>query len=229
VVITDPSRVETLVRLLGRPPGRHALRRLAVLEPDSTEAQRMMSLVQEAVDGRRSVTGDHPVRALLRMDEAWQAEDWRRRYLSRMPDWIVDTISENEVTARLIVDHMVERGADHVLLSGQSDLTFAIVAELAQRGREGDLDRNREGPSIPGVTIVGKSADHVVEEHVLSQRRFGNTRLDDVRAETSLGLDDVVASAVGQYVAPALVFSGDVTVAAQRPPPPRAGRARPTP
>ena len=43
VVITDPSRVETLVRLLGRPPGRHALRRLAVLPPDSTEAQRLMT------------------------------------------------------------------------------------------------------------------------------------------------------------------------------------------
>ena len=185
VVITDPRRVETLVRLLGRPTGRHALRRLAVLAPDSTEAQRLMTVVQAAVEGRRSVTGNHPVRALLRMDEAWQAEDWRRRYLSRIPEWIVDTISENEVTARLIVDHMVERGVDHVLLSGQSDLTFAVVAELAQRGRECDLDPNRVGPSIPGVTIVGKSADHVVEEHVLSQRRFGNSRLDRVRAETS--------------------------------------------
>ena len=216
VVITDPSRVETLVRLLGRPTGRHALRRLAVLAPDSTEAQRLMASVQAAVEGRRSVTGNHPVRALLRMDEAWQAEDWRRRYLSRIPEWIVDTISENEVTARLIVDHMVERGVDHVLLSGQSDLTFAVVAELAQRGREGDLDPNRQGPSIPGVTIVGKSADHVVEEHVLSQRRLGNSRLDRVRAETSLGLDEVVAAAVDEYGAPALVFSGDVSVADQR-------------
>jgi hypothetical protein len=150
------------------------------------------------------------------MDEAWQAEDWRRRYLSRIPEWIVDTISENEVTARLVVDHMVERAVDHVLLAGQSDLTFAVVAELAQRGREGDLDPNHPGPSIPGVTVVGKTADQVVEEHVLSQRRLGNTRLDRVRAETSLGLDEVVAAAVEQYVAPAVVFSGGVTVPDQR-------------
>src|SRR4029079_3024882 len=214
VVITDPSRVETLVRLLGRPPGRHALRRLAVLPPDSTEAQRLMTVVKAAVEGRKSVTGNHPVRALLRMDEAWQAEDWRRRYLSRIPEWIVDTISENEVTARLLVNHMVERGVDQVLLVGQSDLTFAVVAELAQRGREHGLDPGR--PSMPGVVIVGKSADHVLEEHVLSQRRFGNSQLDRVRAETGLGLDEVVASAVEEYVAPAVVFSGDVSVADQR-------------
>jgi RyR domain len=214
VVIADPRRAETLDRLLGRPGRRHALSRLAVLAPDSTESQRLMAAVQSAINGRRAIPGNHPVRALLRMDEAWQAEDWRRRYLSRIPEWIVDTISENEVTARLLVDHMVERGVDQVLLAGQSDLTFAVVAELAQRGREHALDPGR--PSMPGVVIVGKSADHVLEEHVLSQRRFGNAQLDRVRAETRLGLDEVVASAVDEYVAPAMAFTGDVSVADQR-------------
>jgi hypothetical protein len=175
-----------------------------------------MTVVQATVDGRRSVTGNHPVRALVRMDEAWQAEHWRRRYLARIPEWIVDTISENEVTARLLVDHMVERGVDHVLLAGQSDLTFAVMAELAQRGRESALDTSRNGTSVPGVTIVGPTADEVLEEHALAQRRFGNTRLDRVRAETRQGLDQVVAAAVQEHVAPALVFSGDVCVADQR-------------
>ena len=216
VVITDPRRVESLSRLLNRPRGRHALRRLAVLAADSTEAQRLMTAVQAAVEGRRSVTGNHPVRALLRMDEAWQAEDWRRRYLSRIPEWIVDTISENEVTARLLVDHMVEHEVDHVLLAGQSDLTFAVVAEMAQRAREGALAAAAEALTMPGVTIIGANADHVLEEHVLAQRRFGNTRLDRVRADTSLGLDQVVAAAVEEYATPAVVFSGDVTVADQR-------------
>ena len=150
------------------------------------------------------------------MDEAWQAEDWRRRYLSRIPEWIVDTISENEVTARLLVDHMVERGVDHVLLTGQSDLTFAVVAEIAQRGREGALDADPTGPWLPGVTVVGPGADDVVEEHALAQGRLGNSRLEGVRAETGLELDEVVASTVDEQIAPALVFSGDVTVADQR-------------
>jgi RyR domain len=214
VVIVDPRRQAAVTRLLVRPRRRHALRRLAVLAPDSTESQRLMTAVQGAVQDRKSVTGNHPVRALLRMDEAWQAEDWRRRYLSRIPEWIVDTISENEVTARLLVDHMVERGVDHVLLAGQSDLTFAVVAELAQRAREHEL--MREQKPIPSVTVVGELADEVLEEHELSQRRFGNTRLDRVRAETGRELDVTVHDAVAEHVAPAVVFSGDVTVADQR-------------
>jgi len=215
VVVTDPHRLESVRRLLVRPRRRHALRRLAVLAPDSTEAQRMMSLVQEAVDGRRSVTGDHPVRALLRIDEAWQAEDWRRRYLTRIPDWIVDTISENEVTARLLVDHMVERGVDHVLLAGRSDLTFAVVAELAQRGREAAMVSPSDRPEV-SVTIIGPAADDVLKEHALAQSRFGNNGLDRVRAESRVDLDEVVRTTVAGEGVPALVFSGDVAVADQR-------------
>ena len=213
VVITDPQ-LASLTRLLVRPRGRHAVRRLAVLAPDSTEAQRLMSVVQAAVEDRKSVTGDHPVRALLRMDEAWQAEDRRRRYLSRIPEWIVDTISENEVTARLLVDHMVERGVDHVLLAGHSDLTFAVVAELAQRGRERALVPDES--QIPSVTIVGPAADHVLEEHVLAQRLFRNSELMNVRAEMQESLSDAVHEVVDTHRTPALIYSGDVSVADQR-------------
>ena len=216
VVVTDPRRLDSLTRLVQRPGRRHALRRLAVLAPDSTESQRLMTLVQAAVVDRKSVTGDHPVRALLRIDEAWQAEDWRRRYLTRIPEWIVDTISENEVTARLLVDHMVEHGVDHVLLAGQSDLTFAVVAELAQRGREAALDTSSRAPAIPPVTIVGPSAGEVLEEHALAQSRFGNAEPDQVRAETTRSLAEAVETTLAQHDVPALVFSGDVSVADQR-------------
>jgi hypothetical protein len=175
-----------------------------------------MALVQDAVDDKKPVTGTNAVRVLLRIDEAWQAEDLRRRYLSRIPTWIVDTISENEVTARLLVDDMLERGVDHVLLSGHSDLTFAVVAELAQRGRESELVARTEPAAMPEVTIIGPLADQVIEEHALAQGRFGNTQLDRVRAETARDLDDVVRECVERYHAPAVVFSGDVSVADQR-------------
>ncbi len=216
VVVTDARQLESVSRLLTRPGRRHALHRLAILAADSTESQRLMALVQDAVEDKKPVTGTNAVRVLLRIDEAWQAEDLRRRYLSRIPTWIVDTISENEVTARLLVDDMVERGVDHVLLSGHSDLTFAVVAELAQRGREAELVARTEQSGMPGVTIIGPHADQVIEEHALAQGRFGNTQLDRVRAETTRELDDVVRECVDQYQAPAIVFSGDVSVADQR-------------
>lgn len=214
VVVTDPRRLESVSRLLQRPGHRHALHRLAVLAPDSTEAQRLMALVQDAIDDRLPVTGPDNVRVLLRIDEAWQAEDWRRRYLSRIPKWIVDTISENEVTARLLVDDLVERGVEEVLLAGQSDLTFAVVAELAQREREGEL--GEDPVPVPGVTVIGPGADEVIEEHALAQRRFGNTRLDRVKAEPERALGEVVRDGVAEHRGLALVFSGDVDVADQR-------------
>lgn len=215
VVVTDARRLESLTRLLTRPGRRHALHRLAILAADSTEAQRLMALVQSAVEGRKQVTGTQPVRVLLRIDEAWQAEDLRRRYLSRIPSWIVDTISENEVTARLLVDDILERGVDEVVLAGHSDLTFAVVAELAQRGREAALAQP-ERATMPGAVVVGPNAEEVLEEHALAQHRFGNSRLDRVRAESGRRLDDVVRECVEQCHAPALVFSGDVSVADQR-------------
>ena len=216
IVVTDPRNLESVTRLLARPRRRHALHRLAVLSADSTEAQRLMTLMQEAVDDRKPVTGSDVVRVLLRIDEAWQAEDCRRRYLSRIPKWIVDTISENEVTARLLVDDVLARGVDHVLLTGQSDFTFAVVAELAQRGREDALVARVGRTNIPSVTIVGPNADEVLEEHALAQGRFGNTQLDRVHAETDREVDDVVRDAVQEHRASALVFSGDVSVADQR-------------
>ena len=93
---------------------------------------------------------------------------------------------------------MVERGVDHVLLTGQSDLTFAVVAELAQRGRERRARRaTAERPSLPGVTVVGEARRRRRSRSTCSsQRRFGNSRLDRVRAETGRELDEVVASAV---------------------------------
>lgn len=214
VVVTDPRRLESISRLLQRPGHRHALQRLAVLAPDSTEAQRLVALVQAAVGDRKPVTGRDGVRVLLRIDEAWQAEDWRRRFLDRIPRWIVDTISENEVTARLLVDDLLTRGADTVLVTGPSDLTFALLAELAQRERERALEQEPE--ELPRVTVVGKGADQVLEEHALAQRRFGNARLDRVAAEPGADLDEVVARTVADGAVAALVFTGDVSVGEQR-------------
>jgi len=63
---------------------------------------------------------------------------------------------------------------------------------------------------------VGPAADQVVQEHALAQGRFGNSGLNAVRAETDRGLEDVVREALEKQVAPALVFSGEVSVGDQR-------------
>lgn len=214
VVTGDPEQDVFLRTLLQRRGQRHSLRGLAVLSPDSTAAQRQMHAVERATQG---LAFSAPVRALLRIDDAWQAEDWRRRYLARTDRWIVDTISENEVTAQLLVDDALARQADVLVLVGRSDLTFAVVAELAQRAREQSFTG---GNPVPELVVVGEGSARVLEEHALAQRGFGN----DVQFAASAREDADVHRVVTDLLAelrsagsiPAVVFAGEVDAEDQR-------------
>lgn len=215
VVTGDAEQAAFLRALLRRHRGRrHSLRGLAVLSPDSTAVQRQMHAVEQATDG---LAFSAPVRALLRIDDAWQAEDWRRRYLARTDRWIVDTISENEVTAQLLVDDALARHAEALVLVGRSDLTFAVVAELAQRAREQPFSG---GDPVTELVVVGADATRVLEEHALAQRGFGNDV--GVAASAREGADvqqevmELLAELRGAGSVPAVVFTGEVDAEDQR-------------
>ena len=215
VVVGDRWDEASLGRLLRRARGRHALSRVAVLPPDSTEAHRLMSAVLEAVEQASGASGPRrQVRVLLRIDDAWQAEDWRRRYLGRTEEWVVDTISENEVTARLLVEDVLARGAELLLVTGHSDLTFAVAAEVAQQARERAVVG--EGPTVPPVVLVDPEAQEVLEEHVLAQARFGNSVTVDITVRADQDVADVVAEATQRHGRPALLFTGDADPTEQR-------------
>ncbi len=201
VIIGDPHDVPLLRRMLVRGQ-RRALRGLAVLAADSLETQRLVTAVEHAVEGS---TSREPVRALLRIDDPWQAEDWRRRYLGRTARWIVDTISENEVTARLLVEDALVRGADRLLITGHSDLTFAIVAELAQQARERAVIGDTR--PMPVVVLVGPTAHEAEEEHRLSQERFGNQVRLEMTIESAARLVDVIERELAVVGALAVLFT----------------------
>lgn len=167
IVTGDSEDPAVLRNLLGRPGDRHALTGLAILSPDSVRTQRLMHSVDAALRGLR---GAASVRALLRIDDAWQAEDWRRRYLGQPSRWVVDAISENEVTARLLALDARARGIKTLVLVGRSGLTFALLAELAQEAREAALVGDADGPR---VVLVDPLAQRVWAEHLLAQRGFG--------------------------------------------------------
>ncbi|MGN6503163.1 MAG: RyR domain-containing protein, partial [Pseudolysinimonas sp.] len=210
VVTGDPGNTATVRGLIRRGPSGSALRSLAVLSPDSTAAQRLVRAIEGAVSGRRA---GGPVRVLVRIDDAWQAEDWRRRYLVRAADWVVDTISADEVTARLVVDDVLGAAADRVILAGRSGLTFAILGELAQQGREHEVLGE---PPIPPVVVIDPDAAAILEQHEFSQVRYGNT--GGVRATasaappTAAGIEE---AAEGASI-PAVVFTGEPSADAQR-------------
>lgn len=202
VVAGDASRPEILAPLLRRGRTRHALTTLAVLPADSTAAQRLFRAVEQSITGRTGA----PVRALVRIDDAWQAEDWRRRYLSRAGEWTVDTISIDEVTARLVVEDALQSGIDRLVVVGHSGLTFAVLAELAQQNREADL---LDAAPAPAVVVLDPDSDDVIEQHAFSQRRFGNASGLRATASDADATSATVAKAVTGATAPGILFAGE--------------------
>ncbi len=209
IVAGDPDDPAVLRTLLRRPGDRHALTGVAVLSPDSVETQRLM----HALDGAlRQLEGAGSVRALLRIDDAWQAEDWRRRYLGRPGRWVVDTISENEVTARLLALDVRARGVRTIVVAGRSGLTFALLAEIAQQTRESALVGDADEPR---VVLVDPLAQRVWDEHLLAQRGFGMVaqHAADVRERDSV--EDVLDE-LDRDVRTAVVFTAEVEAEDQR-------------
>ncbi|MBX3194430.1 MAG: hypothetical protein KF727_04935 [Microbacteriaceae bacterium] len=202
IVSGDPADPAVLTPLLTRGRNRHVLTRLAALSADSTAVQRLVAAAEQAVDGR-----DGPaVRALVRIDDAWQAEDWRRRYLSRAGEWTVDTISIDEVTARIVVEDALQAGVDRIILTGRTGLTFAVLAELAQQGREGEL---RGEEPMPEVVVLDPRADEVLTQHAFAQQRFGNASGIRARARAEEATSSTIAAAVEGSAAPGVLVTGE--------------------
>jgi hypothetical protein len=202
VVAGDATQPDVLAPLLRRGRARHALVALAVLPADSTAAQRLVRSVEQSIAAR---TGS-AVRALVRIDDSWQAEDWRRRYLSRAGEWTVDTISIDEVTARLVVEDALRAGIDRLVVVGRSGLTFAVLAELAQQNRESEV---LDAPPAPDVVVLDADGAAVLEQHAFSQRRFGNASGLQAVASASEPHAAAVAMAVAGATSPGVLFAGD--------------------
>ncbi len=203
VVIGDPESPDLLRSLLVRRGGRRALRGLAVLPPDSATTGRLVRAVEQVVADTHS---PYPVRALLRIDDAWQAEDWRRRYLGQPERWVVDTISANEVTALTLLRDALDRGADQLVLVGRSELTFAMLSEAAHQSRERLLD---DLDPVPPIDLVGPAAQRVLAEHELAERGFGNQTTRSITTHVDESPEMVVADLVEQRHRPAVFFTGD--------------------
>jgi hypothetical protein len=115
-------------------------------------------------------------RAVIRIDDPWQAEYWRRVAIGSPDGWILDTTSVFENSARVVVQNLLDRGIDRVALVGDTPLALAVLAELAQRRRELDASRSVSATTIPALWVIGEDATELVDHHQLRQRRFGNRR-----------------------------------------------------
>lgn len=135
------------------------------------------ALRQVASDCDRSSSTLAP-RLLVRIDDPWQAEYWRRSHAYRPAPtgvtWICDSLSPYEITSAILVDRLAQGAHDRVALVGTSTLAQAICAEFSHRAREAALVDKQEQPSLADLVLVGPGADQLADLHRLRQARFGN-------------------------------------------------------
>lgn len=201
VVIADPAEPEALRPLLqlGR---RRALSGLYLLAPDAAANLAILRSVETITASLADAPGA-PLRALVRIDDPWQAEDWRRRRIAAAPPWIYDAIGVHEVAARLLAERLA--GRDRIVVCGRSPLVLALCAEFAQLARERAV--LGETTAAPVITLLDPGAEALLTEHRLRQARFGNSEGQQVAARAAdadhAGVRELLAGAQR----PAVVFA----------------------
>jgi len=200
VLVGDASNARLLNRLVSRRGGGHALRDLYILSTPETVAFEQLQLVLQALNNLRS---GEPVRVLLRSDNRWQAELLRQEGLEESATVVIDTVSRFDSAAQDVVADVIERRCDLLVLHGRSEMTMALLEELAQHTKERALFA--EAP-LPRVVVTGPSANEVVMEHRAVTSRFGRSALDvDVDPREDLGA--LMETLQRSSTAPALVFT----------------------
>ncbi len=165
-----------------------------------SKAERVFLLAADGTRNRqRAEVLRRPLGALsqslvARVDDPWQAEEWRRAFIGD-PDLVVDAIGIYEETADALVQEVLAgRETSRVLVLGSSPLILALCAELSQRGRELEF---MGGPTrLPQVVLVSPDASEAAADHALRETRFASDPLhvSTVDLPASLGVaEDLLA------------------------------------
>ncbi|OMC39024.1 hypothetical protein A5740_03010 [Mycobacterium sp. GA-1841] len=176
------------------------LDRLYLLSNDPARNLSRYAVIDEQVDRLQSDRVRLPL--TVRIDDPWQAEVWRRSFLSSSERrWVADAIGRYEITAAKLIRHIA--GNDRaeptrtVLICGMSPLTHALTSELAQVHREYEL-YTRPGTDLPNsAVIMAADASGFIADHNLRQQRVAG----DGPAVQILPIDsEPTVEMIGQYL-----------------------------
>ncbi|MGA5541347.1 hypothetical protein ACPCIR_05795 [Mycobacterium sp. NPDC051198] len=161
------------------------LDRLYLLSEDPVRNETRLRAIDAAMD-RLGV--DKPRLPLtVRIDDPWQAENWRRSFLDtsgehgsttgRSSRWVADAIGRAENTAAIVVRHVIrtrphEQDCDTVLICGLVPLTYALMSELAQVHREQSVYYNPRRRLPTRVVVMATGASGFLTDHRIRQERI---------------------------------------------------------
>lgn len=121
--------------------------------------------------GRGNTASGRRLPLIVRVDDPWLADEWRRRGVGD-PHFAIDAIALYEETADALVSRLLapEAAVRHLIIVGCGPLALALLAELSQRGREWQFVG--AGQILPEVTLLDMDASGYVADHRQRQKRF---------------------------------------------------------
>ena len=153
IIQADFERPETIVahRFWRR------INRLYLLSPDPSTNLLRLSVISQRL---APIFKRRRVPLIVRIDDPWLAEAWRAQQFGQHASgsdhlWAADTTSKYEVTARRLLDQILDNKAvRRLIVCGTSQLTLALCAEMALRHTERRFHTAQGQPELPELTLV---------------------------------------------------------------------------
>jgi len=178
VVPVDTSDPTAVRRFLSGRSAR-AVAGLHFLSDDSAANLRTMSLFLATLP-ESPRPSEVPARIVVRIDNPWIAENWRRTHLAAHPGWLVEATSTYEVAARHVVARLRATATTTIVVTGSSPFELAVLQELS-------FDRRVAtalGVEIAPLTVVlGGTRSDEVALHL--RRQLQRLEIDEITVDLS--------------------------------------------
>ncbi|HTX98089.1 MAG TPA: hypothetical protein VME67_26620 [Mycobacterium sp.] len=172
VLRADFDRSETI--------GTHRLwrhvERVYLLSPDPSANLSRLQMISERL---ATVDAQQRIPLIVRIDDPWLADAWVAEQFGGRTGtrWAADAVGMYEVTARRLLDQIIEtKKVTRLIVGGCSPLTLALCDNLARRHIERDFQPVEGESRLPCLTLVGPDAEQYKRDHDFRQeRRFGTS------------------------------------------------------
>lgn len=188
VDVSDHASVESFMRARGR----RGIQGLYLMSPDSTANLKALDAFLDAHQryaGARRRT-EVPGKVVIRVENPWHADDWRRQRMIDNPGWLFDALSEREIAARHVVAEFKANGIDRVVISESDPFSLAVLSELSFEYRidsyiahiraKHDADSAPPELATPQAVLTGAQGKLVADHFREQMRRFGVVRADGI-------------------------------------------------
>lgn len=168
IVTVDFTEPEALTAL----PVWRKLDKLYLLSPDPSANVRRLKLITARL---ATIHGKQRLPLIVRIDDPWQAATWRAQHFGGVETrWAADTVGKYEVTARRLLDDVLESATvERILVCGASQLTLALCAEMCQRQLEWDYYSAPDRRPLPPLTLISESAEEYKQDHHYARQHLG--------------------------------------------------------